>query len=681
MILLKAYSYLISKPVTKGIVYVCLLLALNPGLPIAASEHDSSTSPASGEMEQIVEYPAVFFDRYQPNTALDMVRELPGFQLDDGDGSRGMATSAGNILINGRRPSAKQDLPSATLARIPASQVERIELIRGQAQGIDFQGQSALANIYLRTDIPATVRWEYWMQRNDSAPFKVGGNISMSDRFGGIDFNTGIDLERDTSGWQGTESEFDGDGTLLATGPHNSTEKGIRLNSLNFNASSWFGENFVQFNSRLTLNDTHYVRPNGSISQVPGGSDRDELIDLKTKNLEYELGLDAEREITDTLTGKLILLHINDDADSVSTQDVTDSILGPVLSRVADTNTDAREQIARLEFDWSGFSQHAVLFNAERAYNVLDRRLVQTDDRGLGPVLIDIPGANSRVREVRYDFLLQDTWSYRYLDLDMGLGAETSTLSQSGDSDLKRDFFFIKPFVVLGYSPDQNRQSRLRLAREVAQLDLRDFVSATVFEDDDFALGNPNIRPETTWVSEISHEQRFGRETVVKLTAFHHWIKDVLDLLPLSPDFEAPGNIGDGRRWGVEMESTVPLQGLGLTGAKLDFSTLWQDTVVTDPVTGAKRRLSGDGGGSAYRTLENLNTNISWHVRVDYRQDFEAARVAWGWTVADRGNRPLYKVNELDVHSEGKAITAFVETTRWFGLKTRVAPFTRVNGT
>jgi hypothetical protein len=601
-----------------------------------------------------------------------MVRELPGFQLDNGDGSRGFATSAGNLLINGRRLSAKQDLPSATLARIPANQVERIELIRGQAQGIDFQGQSVLANVYLRTDIPATVRWEYWMQRNDSAPFKTGGNISMSDRIGDIEFNTGIDLERDTSGWQGTESVFDGNGVLLETGPHNSTERGFRLNSLNLNASTWMGQNFVQFNSRLTLNDTHYVRPNGSVSQIPGGSDRDELIDLKTQNLEYELGLDVERRILDSLVGKLILLHINDDSDSASTQDVTDSILGPILSRIADTQTDSKEQIARLEFDWSGLSQHAMQFNAERAYNVLDRNLVQTDDRGMGPVLIDIPGADSRVKEIRWDFLLQDTVSYGALDLDLGLGAEASTLSQTGDSELKRDFFFFKPFAILGYSPDQSRQSRIRLAREVTQLDLRDFVSATVFEDDDFALGNPNIHPETTWISEISHEQRFGQETVIKLTGFHHWISDVLDLLPLSPDFEAPGNIGDGRRWGVELETTIPLQWLALNGAKLDFRALWQDSVVTDPVTGQKRRLSGDGGGSAYRTLEILNNNIGWRVRVDYRQDFEAARFAWGWTVADRGKRPLYKVNELDVHSEGKAVTAFVETTRWFGIKTRI---------
>ncbi len=156
---------------------------------------------------------------------------------------------------------------------------------------------------------------------------------------------------------------------------------------------------------------------------------------------------------------------------------------------------------------------------------------------------------------------------------------------------------------------------------------------------------------------------------MVTVTAFHHWISDVLDLLPLSPDFEAPGNIGDGRRWGIMTEGTLPLDTLGLQGAKLDIKFILQDTVVTDPVTGERRRLSGDGGGAPYRTLEVLNNNMGWRYRIDYRQDFEAARVAWGLTYADRGDRPLYKVNELDVHSEGPAGTFFIETTRWFGVK------------
>lgn len=658
-----------------------IMCALFTSVQVTADEHEQSTAAgdatqpslsAETAAQQVVNYPANFFDRYQPNNALDMVRQLPGFKLDDGDGTRGFASSAGNLLINGQRLSAKQDLPSATLSRIPASQVEHIELIRGQRQGVDLQGQSVLANVYLRKDIPATVRWQLWAEHNKAAPFKPGGSISLSDRIGDIDFNTGIDLERDTSGWTGTESRYDGNAMLLETGPTDRVEKGFRINSLNLNAARWFGDSLVNFNTRLTANKTDYLQPNQSVSPLPGNRTRDAIIRSKNKNVEYEFSGDIERRLVDALDGKLILLYNNKDQNSDSSQENLDSLLGRTLLRLADTGTARKEIIARTEFDWSRFDDHALQVNLERAYNVLDRELVQSDDRGTGAVLVAVPGANSRVSEVRWDLLVQDTWSLAGLVLDLGLGAEVSTLAQTGDAELERDFSYLKPLAALSYAAGEGNQTRVKLVREVSQLDLADFVSATVFEDDDLALGNPNIRPQTTWVAEVSQEKRFDREKVIKLTAFHHWIRDVLDLLPLSPSFEAPGNIGDGRSWGVELQSTFPLAWLGLTGAKMDVRALWQDSVVTDPVTGLDRRLSNDGGGTGYRTLENLNGNIHYHYRVDYRQDFEQSHIAWGWTVADRSSRTLFKVNELDVYGEGTAVNSFIETTRWFGLKIRI---------
>jgi hypothetical protein len=657
-----------------ALIRYCLILIYVTVILISYSVYAQETITPS-EIEdtgQVVNYDAEFFSRYRPSTALDMVNQLPGFQLDDGNGSRGFASSAGNLLINGRRLSAKQDLSSAALFRIPASLVERIELIRGQAGGVDFQGHSVLANVYLRTEIPASVRWELWVLQNNVAPIKPAANISLSHHISDIDYNIGIDVERDTSGWVGVENVFDDSGVLTATGPDDRTETGFRINSLSLNASSWLGNNFVQLNSRFTGNNSNYFFPSSVISQLPGGPVLDVNRETDTKNREYEVGSDIERRIIAQLTGKAILLYTNKVRNDDSTRRNIDSMLGQTLFRFADTDTIQKELITRLEFDWSGFADHAIQFNVERAYNILDRSLFQTDDRGGGPVEVDVPGANSRIEEDRWDFLLLDNWKLGKFELDYGIGAETSTLSQSGDAELERTFFFLKLLAVLSYAPGQGKQTRLRLAREVSQLNLNDFVSATVFEDDDLALGNPNIRPDTTWVTELIHERRFGSESVVKLTAFHHWITDVLDLLPLSPSFEAPGNIGDGRRWGLQFESTIPLTFFGLSNARLDLKALWQDSIVTDPVTGEDRRLSGQGGQGGYRSLQIRNKNIKYHLRADFRQDFDVARVAWGWTIADRGNRPLYKVNELDVNSEGVAIDTFVETTRWFGIKTRL---------
>ncbi len=218
--------------------------------------------------------------------------------------------------------------------------------------------------------------------------------------------------------------------------------------------------------------------------------------------------MDAERLLATHLVGKAILLYIRKESDVLSTQSTRQLSGLQTFFRQAQTISVSFEGIGRVEFGWSGLEHHALQLNMEAAYNALDGRLDQVVDSGLGPVPVDVPGSNSKVEELRGDFLLKDTWSLGQFELDYGLGAETSTISQSGDAELERGFFFVKPHAVLSYSPSQGNQTRVRLAREVAQLDFDDFISATVFEDDDLALGNPNLRPDTTWIAELSHERR-----------------------------------------------------------------------------------------------------------------------------------------------------------------------------
>jgi hypothetical protein len=139
--------------------------------------------------------------------------------------------------------------------------------------------------------------------------------------------------------------------------------------------------------------------------------------------------------------------------------------------------------------------------------------------------------------------------------------------------------------------------------------------------------------------------------------------------LPLSPEFEVPGNIGDGRRWGAIFASTVPLDWLGLAEARLDIEGRLQHSSVTDPVTGGARVLSGSGDVSKPLPLVGEN---QYAIAVNFRQDFETARFAWGWELRKRADRFAFRVNELVEYADGLEVNAFVETTRWFDLKIRV---------
>ena len=65
-----------------------------------------------------------FFATYAPVTALDMVRRIPGFSINEGEGRRGFGENAGNVLIDGDRPATKSDDIFTILSRIPASPVD-----------------------------------------------------------------------------------------------------------------------------------------------------------------------------------------------------------------------------------------------------------------------------------------------------------------------------------------------------------------------------------------------------------------------------------------------------------------------------------------------------------------------------------------------------------------------------
>ncbi|MGY8813093.1 MAG: TonB-dependent receptor plug domain-containing protein [Gammaproteobacteria bacterium] len=646
---------------------------------ISANEdfQQTQSNQAAENQNDIVIYNTNFFDQYQPQTALDMVRQVPGFQLDESSNdTRGFSSATGNFLINDKRPSSKKDQAVTILSRIPATNIERIELIRGQVRGIDLQGQSALINIILRAETPTAIKWEANLLKPFShGPLTPSVNVSLTDNWNEIEYNTGISIAKNSFGRTGLDDFFDNNGNLTEK-RFDDRENRSTFFKGNFHAVAMIDDRIlVNINSIIAHDKRNQFLISDRVPQTTGSSPREETFEERFDKPNIEFGLDAESSLSSNFMGKAILLyyHVND--ESYKSQRVHNAEGIQTSFRIAEGKAIGTEYIARLEFDWMGLENHSIQANVERVYNSLDGSLVQTLYTGSGPVIIEVPGANSFVKEARWDFLLQDTWSNGNIELDYGLGAELSTISQSGDADQVRNFFFLKPQATLSYSLEQGNQTRFRIAREVSQLNLTDFVSATIFEEDDLALGNPDLRPDTTWISELSHERRFGRITVIKVTTFHHWISNVLDLLPITPNFETPGNIGNGRRWGAKLESTIPLEILGMPGSKLDIKARWQDSTVVDPVTGKNRVLSSSGGDFPI----SYDVENKYAVSINYRQDFKLLRMAWGWNIITRAERPLFKVNELEIYDEKFQLGTFIETTRWLGVKIRFATINILN--
>lgn len=108
-------------------------------------------APVVGTLQLGVQaYRPEFFTQVRPGTAFDMVQWLPGFTFEETRDMRGLSGAAGNVLIDGQPPTSKNDTLATVLRRIPATQVERVDIIVGAAAGIDMRGRSVIANVVLK---------------------------------------------------------------------------------------------------------------------------------------------------------------------------------------------------------------------------------------------------------------------------------------------------------------------------------------------------------------------------------------------------------------------------------------------------------------------------------------------------------------------------------------------------
>lgn len=623
------------------------------------------TSPSGAALDQpeqvceegacSITYEAAFFQRYAPVTALDMVNNLPGFALNNGNtDTRGFGGAAGNLVINGARVSAKSETPSAILGRIPATDVERIIVIRGQVGGLDLRGQNVVANVIRRGDGASgayTAGLRTYQPDSHVFPF---GEMSYSTLFGQSQLTFGLEASEFKSLLARRERVLGGDGKPTENRFELSDEDGEEYRGT-LNASTEFGDTRYSLN----LAKSYFIAEGGENSRrfpfedeafvlFQGDSDR---------FIRDELGVDVEHALNSTWRAKLIGLYRDRDYTELG------SLVRSLGSAAGVTEVETRrrsltvEKIGRIELDYSGIEGHTVEFNVEASNNSLESDFsLRALESGM---LIDqpVPGAKSEVEEERYDVLLSDSFRLGHISVDAALGAENSTIKQVGGFNEERSFFFWKPSLALNYSPTQRTQWRLRALRDVGQLNFDDFVSTADLGDDELALGNPNLSPETTVTVDLSYEKRgedFGIGTV---TLFHNWIDDVNDLLPLEGVLEVPGNIGSATRAGVSGRLTVPLDTIGLRNGRMDATASWQTSRVDDPLTRLPRYLSNER---------------QWSATVSIRQDLQAQRLAWGALLFARDEFPLYGLDEIDLQGQRADMDVFVESRAIDGLRIRL---------
>lgn len=574
----------------------------------AATEAVQDSQNISRDVQGILVFRPDFFEAHRPNTALDMVNRLPGFSIEDGSGARGFEGAVGNVLVNGSRSASKNDTGSNVLSRTTAAQVDRIELIRGGAPGIDMQGYPVVANIILKSASSRQSILQMDQVVMDGGRDFFGASYRFTaregDRSWGFTVADGMGMS-DSNG-TGRQIRRDGSGTIIRSEQFEN-DSGGGGQSARINYSGPLGGGKIDATARYGINDFQNWQELSSTQTLRRS-------EYAQDSQSGELGLTWTRSLFEGWTLESRVIHEFGSFDSVSVANARLNGLSEPEQRFTGQG-DTSETIARILVRHERSSTLSLEGGGELAYNMLD----VTQGYSVGGTPIALPSASVKVEETRGEAFGKATWRVRpNLTLEGGLRLESSTISQSGDADLEKSFFFVKPRLLATWTPLPANQIRIRFERELGQLDFEDFAASAELGDETVFGGNLELEPEQRWISELVYERRFLGEGIVSIGLRHDEIIGVIDRLPLPRGLSATGNIGDGTLDQLSVNLVLPLDKVGFSGGRFSFRNDWNRTRVTDPTTGAEREISGVRPSQANLAITQditswrLNWGVAW---------------------------------------------------------------------
>ena len=561
--------------------------------------------PAASAQQGVLVFEPAFFADFQPDTALDMVRRLPGFNFDEGDsGTRGLAGTAGNVLIDGARPSTKSDSLDEILERISATGVARIELIRGSQPGIDMQGKSVVANVILIRTVTTERVLEgdlYLLPDGGASP---GFSARYSRREGDDQVEGAIVgyWDRTEGGGEGFRRRYSPAGTLIQ-------DADLILSDLSRNLQATgavqrrIGGGLLRVNGLLNWSS----EDSGQDLLIRSGTGANSFNEEQETEVEGELGLNWTRDLDARTSLELTGLQ------RYSSEDYTGVSASSGGSSTFASDTTTGESVGRAILRFRPSDGWAVETGGELAYNFLDTASAYAENG----IPVPLPSSTIKVEELRGEVFGQMTWRPGpTLTIEGGLRVEVSQISQSGDSDLSKSFVYPKPRLQATWTPRAGHQFRFRAEREVGQLDFGDFTASADIDLGEVEGGNPDLEPQKSNLVEAVYEHRFWGEGALEVTLRHTRVEDVVDVIPLTGGFDGVGNIGDGTDNSLGLSLTLPTDAFGIAGGSLRMSGNWSSSEVVDPVTGEKRSFQGD---------------LAFGCDVSFDQNLRGGRWAWGF--------------------------------------------------
>ena len=636
------------------------------------------TEPANALVPTVTEnadgrqYTPDYFERFAPRTALDMIEQIPGFQISGGGGGggggngRGLGQATQNVLVNGDRLSSKSDSAQDQLQRIPASDVVRIEIVDGTS--LDVPGLSGqVVNVIVDLKgVAGSFNWKGRLRDTAWGPEWFGGEISVAGTTGDLEFTVALSNPNNRFGSEGPATIRDGFGDLISTEVID-FEGRFDKPQITANLAYQFSQD-VSATLNLSYNRAYFRRNADELISGPQVDSSIRNVRFRENGYEYEISGDLTFPVG---PGSLKLIGVErydeEDALQTVTQVFDDPQIVTTGSRFARTD-GVGERIGRAEYNfpfWGADWQLA----GEAAFNRLDRvsGLFELDSAGEF-VELDFPEGTGGVTEDRYEVSASVSKSLsNRLSLQANLAYEFSTLKQTGSAANDRSFRRPKGSASLAWNNGKGFDITLTGERSVGQLSFGDFLARVNVDDQNANAGNNELVPSQTWEVQLDINKTLGAWGSTSLIVEQRWIEDFLDLIPLDDlSGEARGNIDSARRTEIEWATTLKLDPMGWNGAQLDVRLEYEKGEVRDPLTGILRDFSRGRDREA---------------DIELRHDIPNSSIAYGAAMNYARDRRSFRLEEFNLGVDGPTFArVYVEHKDLFGLTARATIGNLVDG-
>ena len=595
----------------------------------------------SDAAEPILVYDEEYFQRFEPLTAGDALKRVPGVTFlsdvieSDGARLRGLDPGYTQILINGERVPGGQTDRSFFLDRIPAELIEQVEIVRSSSArrtgdavagslNIKLRDGFSLDGGYLRAGglffddgevktsggfyyggalaggrvlIGANVQGRY--NPKEKSSLRYGDSPENNPNFATDDFDNredqtdvrdGTDYAFNASwGIESETTEFEILGNFVRT-ERIENERSFEYNSptaINGPVRTTNPGNLLTDNANVNDITTESWSVIAKLDQEWGLGETQLRIgyasfdDLQDE-FEYEIDFDRS---TPRFTGDLQVLDINDTELFINLEhefELSENLEFAVGGFMQNKDRDTLLQTVRSRFN--------VPASARQGYDQFTRNPAEFVPNPFPPLAGDL----SNIQEDRRDLYALIEGEFDNLTFEAGIRWENTTASIEGVENEYDEFL---PSASLKYEMGDGRVT-LSGARTLRRPRF-DFIFSGTLEaelgDNDFQ-GNPFLAPETAWGGDLGYEHKIGKTGVVGVNVFY---RDISNLTEIATVLDAAGrpvegsegqgtfvftprNTGNGEVYGIEFDASFSLSFLCLPNTGVFGNLALLDSTITD---------------------------------------------------------------------------------------------------